>query len=111
MRVDVIVDDTGPSSLASTFSRSTQFAKAAAAGNQIARVRMDGELYLQLQYFRLRQEIGGGSFEGWKPNKFHLYTVRQWRTVSRDAIYTEARMSLSVLLGRRAAEALASSGW
>jgi len=52
--MDVIVDDAGAAAFAPTLGGSAQFAKAATAGNHVARVRVDGELHLQFQDVRLR---------------------------------------------------------
>lgn len=107
-----------------------QFAEATATGNQVARVRLDGELQLQFQYLCFGQQSRCRFFKAGEADKFHSGKVRQWRTLSsndtlghmpvgslrmqrRDTAippYSVARMSFRVLLGHRATEASFSSG-
>jgi hypothetical protein len=76
---NLIIDDSGATSLTPTFGRSAEFAKAATAGNQVARCRLDDELHLHLQDVGFGQKTRGRLLEGGESDEFHSGTVRHWR--------------------------------
>ena len=83
LRSDVIIDDAGAAPRAPTFGGSAQFTETAAAGNQVAQMRMRDEKHLQIQDVRFGQKTGDGFLKGRESNEFHRVRVRQWRSVSR----------------------------
>jgi hypothetical protein len=83
LRSDVLIDDAGAAPRAPTFGGSAQFTETAAAGNQVAQMRMRDEKHLQIQDVRFGQKTGDGFLKGRESDEFHRAMVRHWRSVSR----------------------------
>jgi len=83
LRSDVLIDDAGAAPRAPTFGGSAQFTETAAAGNQVAQMRMRDEKHLQIQDVRFGKKTGDGFLKGRESDEFHRARVRHWRSVSR----------------------------
>ena len=114
LRSDVIIDDAGAAPRAPTFGGSAQFTETAAAGNQVAQMRMRDEKHLQIQDVRFGQKTGDGFLKGRESDEFHPARVRHWRSVSRGRERHLFQSEKSPLSGHRASGLRSSDftqGW